>query len=199
MTPPVHFGIDISRWNPVADPVAVYTNLKTIGGGAEPFYSINSETPEILSLHDAFRAAGFRANAVYRYVTDPADTPIADQMIQAALAIGRDPIPVCMDYELQYGRSWSQIADDIAAAFQIVRAFRRSWAAYLEGWWVDSLETFPRPLWLPDPGAAFPSHDCMVWQRSFTANVPGIEGQVDLDQWMGTEVAFARFFTGVYD
>lgn len=198
MTPTIHLGVDISSWNPYHDPREVYEALLRMGGGAEPFYSVNDETDHLDDLHNAFRKAGFRANALYHYVTDPAVTPIFAQVMGALSKLAGDPVPFVLDYEEQYGRTWEQIADDVDEAFRACRDARRSWAQYVNGYWLSSLSRVHRPLWLADPYASEPSATCLVWQKSFVADVPGFDGPVDLDQWTGRPGTFERWFGHYY-
>ncbi len=113
----------------------------------------------------------------------------------------RPNIPICSDYEVTYDRSWEQISADCEGFRAMVVARRRSYATYADEWFLTSTAQVGRPLpapyWLSLPGGMVRAHSCLIWQKSWTAQLPGV-GTVDLDQFMQGEAAFRTFFGGFY-
>ena len=203
----MHYGIDCSDDQhisayPGGEPIdwqRVYAYLRKEGGGTEPFVIFNSAATWLFTDYKGARAAGFRAIGLYHYVTDPTSTSVT---AQARTALSQIPdVPVACDYEQQYGRTWDQIHSDIMSFCEVVKGADRKPFVYSDGWFLSSMASFPTlPIWLADP-ASSPSRPCTLWQKSWTADIPGIPidpnigSNCDLDEWMSTDRVFEAFFS----
>ncbi|MGH9121406.1 MAG: glycoside hydrolase family 25 protein [Acidimicrobiales bacterium] len=184
-----HYGIDISSNN--AHPIdyqSVTDALRALGAGAQPFVQVKvSEgvgyvNPEAQGDIDGFRAAG-AAVAVYTFL-DPGTDPRAEVALAVAHA---DGLPIEIDWE-----SDEPLDDALEAlAYSGPLSLLYSSFSYLYD------ESIPaEKIWLADPNGqpGLVSLSCVEHQYSWTGQVPGLNGPVDMDVWLGTEAGFASAF-----
>lgn len=191
----MHYGIDVSAFQhphgAAIDWPAVYAALKAEGGGADPFVFINEASPYFARDYADAVAAGFRV-ASYDYYA-PANDAGADEAHFRSVVGG---VPGAEDLEESDGLSWEQVA-----------AKGRQWLAekgearsllYSNLNYLENMAGAPwgHPIWFAgtiDPATNPHTAGTVIWQYG-TGPVPGIQGQVDLDRWVGSEDQFAQFF-----
>lgn len=192
-----HFGVDLSAWNELDSAGELYAALKREGGGAEPFAYLNSTDPNLDAKWAALAGAGFgRHLGLYVYELDPTTTSVPTQIRRACAR--KAHCPVLWDSENTYGRTWAEVRADVRQARDVTVEHRRSYATYCDLWFEEATGGLTRPLWLAEPGVGHPSVTCLVWQRSWTAELPGMGNPTDLDTWMGNDATFRTFFEGFY-
>ncbi len=145
----------------------------------------------------AMKAAGLIRGA-YQFF-EPGDDPVgqADLMIQKVGVLGAGDLPCVLDVESADGQSAATIAANIHIWFDKIKAGTGKTPFIYTGkyFWKDNVASNPDfvdiPLWLaayvsPCPNTPDPWTTWTMWQYSSTGSVPGIVGNVDLDEYNGT-------------
>lgn len=191
----MHFGIDTSNNN--AHPIdwaAAYAELKSLGGGAEPFVIhkviqgtrfVDSTTAGDVA---AARAAGFKFQA--GYLMDQGNSSVA---AEEDLYQRTSSLPQTDDIELPEGLS---VAQYVAHAQDLVNIHPNE-LSYLNQSEED--EGFPEGagIWEANynkrPGVVHHAN-VVIHQYDDAGVIPGCAGVFDMNAWVGSEAAFALFF-----
>jgi lysozyme len=145
----------------------------------------------------AMKAAGLIRGA-YQFF-EPGDDPSAqaDLMIQKVGVLGPGDLPCVLDVEATGGMTAGTIAANIHTWFDKIKAGTGKTPFIYTGkyFWKDNVASNPDfvdiPLWLaayvsPCPNTPDPWTSWTMWQYSSSGSVPGIAGNVDLDEYKGT-------------
>jgi hypothetical protein len=190
-----HYGIDVSSNNPHPLNVgALYSYLKGLGGGGQPFAIVKATqgtgyvNPDFAGDVAALKAAGF---AVGAYLMDQGNNaPGTEENVFKNVAGG---IPQFDDDELPEGLSVAAYKAHLAvlvAQANVIQYLNQSEVA----------EGFPEGagLWLAQynglPGVTV--YSALIHQYTSTGTVPGVVGPFDLNYFMGSEAQFTQFFGG---
>lgn len=190
-------GLDVSNnngpvvWADVAGAGFGFTWAKASEGSrtqrgffTDPTYAAN---------HDGARRAGMYAGG-YHFARPAVSGPIeqADWFCNILGPLRPGDLAPCLDLEDTGGLSWAQVAvwgDQFAARVHTLTG--RNPVIYLNQDFYDHLKPLwaglgtVYPVWLATLTAS-PTRPCLVWQKSWTGRVPGIYGDVDLDDFLGT-------------
>jgi len=153
------------------------------------------------------KAAGLIRGA-YQFF-EPAVDPVvqADLMIAKVGVLGPGDMPCVLDVEATGGQTAATIAARIHTWFDKVKAGTGKTPFIYTGkyFWQDNVASnadfVAVPLWLaayvsPCPNTPDPWTTWTMWQYSSTGKVPGIVGNVDLDEYNGT-LADLEVFAGI--
>jgi lysozyme len=143
------------------------------------------------------KAAGL-IRGVYQFF-EPGQDPSAqaDLVIQKVGMLGPGDLPCVLDVEATGGQSAGTIAANIHTWFDKITAGTGKKPFIYTGkyFWKDNVGSNPdfvdTPLWLaayvsPCPNTPDPWTSWTMWQYSSTGSIPGISGNVDLDEYNGT-------------
>ncbi len=193
--PTVVEGIDVSVYQGNIDWAAVKGSgigfaITRIGDGLLKDSKFDQNWP-------AIKAAGLIRGA-YQFF-EPDDDPVAqaDIVIQKVGVLGPGDLPCVIDVEATGGQSAATIAANIHIWSDKVKAGTGKTPFIYTGkyFWQDNVgsnaDFVDIPLWLaayvsPCPNTPAPWTTWAMWQYSSTGKVPGISGNVDLDQFNGT-------------
>lgn len=205
--------LDLSQWNTVADWNAVRSNAEAVI--LRCGYTLSA--PEDLNVcvdhkyHEYRRVCEALGIPFSLYYVTSATTA-AEAETEAAYVIGecRDMksyvLPVFVDSEKITGKGR---ADNLtkAARTKAVRAFcaalqRKGIPAGVyasASWWRDNLDAdlLPFSRWVAEWGTPAVSMDCLLWQYTNNATVPGITGRVDASSRMDVFVSPAAQVTEI--
>ena len=194
-----HYGIDIASFQHPGgagiDYTAAVADLRARGNGAQPFVIVKAtEAANYVNPYWKADVAGFVAAgaAVAVYLFDEGTADPASEYAYARSIVGAS-LPVEFDIEDPAGLSASAYAAHVASLV----GQEPSGLAYLNLSELESLPGAPwgHPLWLANPGVAAPQVPCLIWQYG-TGSVAGIQGNVDLDLFMGTDAQLVAVFGG---
>ena len=192
----MHYGIDVSSNNahPI-DYAAAVAALRQMGNGAQPFVIVKATqgswyvNPDFAADVAGFKAAGA---AVGAYLMDEGNADVATEEAFYRRVAG--PIPQYDDDELPMGNS-DYVAHCAALVAQNPKA-----SDYLNQSEED--EGFPpgAGIWEANynnqPGVTH-RPGVLIHQYSDVGRVAGIQGDVDLNVFLGTETQFAEMFAYV--
>jgi lysozyme len=118
-----------------------------------------------------------------------------------AASLSGTSLPLALDVETSDPLGWQSLASDMAQFALNVK----QWSVlipnpqavfYVNGSFYDALAPLGFPwgngIWYADPGVASPSKPCLVWQPG-PRPVAGVTGDIDFDQFMGTDAQWAAF------
>jgi lysozyme len=145
----------------------------------------------------AMKAAGLIRGS-YQFFEPGEDPSVqADLMIQKVGVLGTGDLPCVLDVEATGGQSAGTIAANIHTWFDKIKAGTGKTPFIYTGkyFWKDNVASNPdfgnTPLWLaayvsPCPDTPVPWTSWAMWQYSSSGKIPGIAGNVDLDEYNGT-------------
>ena len=143
-------------------------------------------------LRDA-HAAGLTALGVYKYVTAGADPlAAADDLVAKGRAVGLPLTIYAADFEEGAGDQ-TQRVESCLVRIESQVGTAATWL-YSGGWWIGphvkatALELARFKLWdaaytASEPPAPAPWKTISAWQRTSSGSVPGVSGNVDLDEF----------------
>jgi hypothetical protein len=191
----VHFGIDVSSNNHpnnvAIDWMAAYNDLKSRGGGAQPFVIVKATqgtgyvNPFFNQDVAAAKAAGF---AIGAYLMDQGNDDVAAEEAMFKRVAG--PIPQFNDDELPmgstaYAQHCSQlVAQNPAALDYLNQNEENNGFPPGAGYWEANYNNAP----------GITNKPALMHQFSNVGQVAGIQGDVDLNAWLGSEQQFANAF-----
>lgn len=101
-----------------------------------------------------------------------------------------------IDAEVTDNQSWQAIETDMQNChdYLAVNAGKTT-GCYLNKTWyaATGIGNWGWYIWLADPSDPAPAYPCVNWQYGMSP-VPGIQGQVDRDRWVGDMQTFGAFF-----
>jgi lysozyme len=145
----------------------------------------------------AMKAAGLIRGSYQFFEPDEDPNAQADLMIQKVGVLGAGDLPCVLDVEATGGQSAGTIAANIHTWFDKIKAGTGKTPFIYTGkyFWKDNVASNPDfadiPLWLaayvsPCPDTPSPWTAWTMWQYSSSGSIPGISGNVDLDEYNGT-------------
>lgn len=190
----MRYGIDISRYQHPQGAAIDYGRatafLKWVSGGEQPFVFINSASPEFVADRAGFTAAG--ALVASYYFADPTmDAIVAEQEFR----LGVGSMPGALDLETIAPGGWHNTA--VWGEEWLTQPRESNSLLYTNLNFLTNMVFAPwgRKIWFA--GTQLPPHpytDLVVcWQYSAIA-IPGIQGLVDINKWVGTDAQFGVFF-----
>jgi hypothetical protein len=185
----MRIGLDISRYqhNPAIDYKTVSNWLKFISDPHEPFVFDNSEDPYYLQNQSGFTTQGILW-ASYHFANPSIPATEDEQHFRALVgkipgALDLETIPPGMsDLSLRDWRNlWlSQPAEKLSLDYTNQDFLNRIGPMPFHGLWFAGSSPGPIP-------------ETVLWQ-SGQVQVPGINGPVDINKWIGTDLQFSEFF-----
>ena len=157
----------------------------------------NPDAPQQVA---ALRKQGVRVG-LYHYVTTDNTLDQENNFYYMATALGGTDLPLALDIETGGGspQEWQALAARVAdfalaiEGWSLTARHPRTILYANEDYYVN-LPGFPwgRWVWYARPGVSSPDRPCLVWQ-SGERPVSGVPGEVDADQFMGSEAQWALF------
>ena len=181
-------GVDVSTWQHDGDAPIDWEKVRAAGyrfAIIKATQGTSWTNPWFERDYDEATWAGMLVGAYHYYDTS------GDAAAQAAhfvgTLIGRHlPVGAWLDYELPVANGYTASAD-VGGFLQVAADGRPGCGLYTNGYLHGLLKevnaALPR-LWIADPGAEAPPEGATCWQKSWTGQVPGVEGEVDIDEWL---------------
>lgn len=192
-----HLGIDLSAYQGDVDGAALaaqgleFAYVKASEGGSY-------KNPDAVQQVGALKAAGIKVG-LYHFVNMD---DLYDQQMNfylMAKALGGSELPPALDVETPDPGGWQALSKMVANFAISVEGWTNALTnprsiLYVNQEFYNALPGFPygRWVWLADPGAAQPAKPCLVWQNG-ERPLRGALGQVDADQFTGTDADWALF------
>lgn len=189
-----HYGVDVSSNN--VHPInfgALYSYLKNLGGGGQPFCVVKAiqgtdyTNPDFTSDVAAAKAVGF---AVAAYLMDEGTADPAGEEAKFKLVAGA-AIAQFDDIELPDGLAQGVYITHVQALLSQAHVIQ-----YLNQSEVTAGFPEGAGLWLAQyngqPGTT--SNPCLIHQYTSSGVIPGDAGQFDMNFWLGSETQFSTTF-----
>jgi lysozyme len=196
-------GIDVSKWQGQVN----WSSVQQAGiafAFVRATYGVSEIDSSFNDNWQALKNAGITRGAYHFFLA--ADDPVqqAEFFIRTVGSLGPNDLPPVVDVESDSGMKSNLVANVQTWLNTVAQGLGRTPIIYTAPsyWNANLTSAFGHyPLWVAEYGVSSPKpvngwDEWTFWQYSSTGKIAGVNGEVDLDYFNGTQAAFAAFIAG---